>query len=202
MKGREARAEEKAAARPARRGRRRRPQPPLRSSTCERDAAGQRDEPVDSALIRCKSSQRTGSRCYPRSDGRLMVESSAVAFVDRTALRADRTAVRPLSAQCAVRTAAVRCTVRSFSPRSAHENSALRSRTALEKNAVRSIPPQCVHEKRTENPAVRSASTAQGDRSAVESPRTATSPSSRAPPSCFEPPSYVTKFQSGGVVSR
>jgi len=40
-------------------------------------------------------------------------------------------------------------------------------------------------------PAVRSANTAQGDRSAVEFPRTATSPSSRAPPSCFEPPSYI-----------
>jgi hypothetical protein len=67
-----------------------------------------------------------------------MVESSAVAFVDRAALRADRTAVRPLSAQCAVRSAAVRCAVRSFSLRSAHENSELRSRTALDVTAVRS----------------------------------------------------------------
>ena len=41
-------------------------------------------------------------------------------------------------------------------------------------------------------PAVRSANTAQGDRSAVEFPCTATSPSCRDPPSCFEPPSYAT----------
>ena len=56
----------------------------------ERDAARQRDEPVDSALITCESCQRTGSRSYPRIDERLMVESCAVAFIVRGARRADR----------------------------------------------------------------------------------------------------------------
>ena len=113
----------------------------------ERDAARQRDEPVDSALIRCKSRQRTGSRCYPRSGGKLMAtaRSAARTASSEGALRADRSAVRPLSAQCAVRSAAVRCcAVRSFSVRTAHQNSALRSRTALDFTALRSIfTPHC-----------------------------------------------------------
>ena len=143
----------------------------------ERDAARQRDEPVDSALIRCKSRQRTGSRCYPRSGRKLMAtaRSAARTASSEGALRADRSAVRPLSAQCAVRSAAVRCAVRSFSVRTAHQNSALRSRTALDFTAVRSFPP-----------AVRK-------RSAVELDRTGAaqcaSPSNRAPPSCLETPS-------------
>ena len=145
----------------------------------ERDAARQRDEPVDSAHIRCKSRQRTGSRCYPRSGRKLMAtaRSAARTASSEGALRADRSAVRPLSAQCLVR-----CAGRSFSVRTALDFTALRSRTALDFTAVRS-------RNAVENPAVRSASTAQGDRSAVESPRTATSPSNRAPPSCLETPS-------------
>ena len=95
----------------------------------ERDAARQRDEPVDSALIRCKSRQRTGSRCYPRSGGKLMAtaRSAARTASSEGALRADRSAVRPLSAQCALRTAAVQCAVRSFSVRTALDFTALRS---------------------------------------------------------------------------
>ena len=133
----------------------------------ERDAARQRDEPVDSALIRCKSRQRTGSRCYPRSGGKLMAtaRSAARTVSSEGALRAERSAVRPLSAQCALRTAAVRCAVRSFSVS-----------TALDFTALRSFPP-----------AVRK-------RSAVDLDRTGAaqcaSPSNRAPPSCLETPSY------------
>ena len=99
----------------------------------ERDAARQRDEPVDSALIRCKSRQRNGSRCYPRSGGKLMATArSAARSAARTAssegaLCADRSAVRPLSAQCALRTAAVQCAVRSCSVRTALDFTALRS---------------------------------------------------------------------------
>ena len=142
----------------------------------ERDAARQRDEPVDSALIRCKSRQRTGSRCYPRSGGKLMAtaRSAARTASSEGALRADRSAVRPLSAQCAVRTAAVRCALRSFSVRTALTHCARFHRTAVDfHTALRSISPHCVRFPPQCASAVRSIQTAQVPRSA---PRPVTEP--------------------------
>ena len=102
-----------------------------------------------------------------------MVESSAVAFIVRGALRADRLAVRPLSAQCGAALRSISAAVRSIL------------------TAVRSIfTPHCGRFPPFST-AVRSANTAQGYRSAVEFRRTATSPSNRAPPSYWETPSYA-----------
>ena len=78
--------------------------------------------------------------------------------------------------------------VRSISDRSAVDSD--RSAVDFRPQCGR-FPPQC-GSVLSRSAVLRSANTAQGDRSAVEFPRTATSPSSRAPPSCFEPPSYAT----------
>ena len=86
------------------------------------------------------------------------MESSAVAFIVRGALRADRLAVRPLSAQCGAALRSISAAVRSIW------------------TAVRSIfTPHCGRFPPFST-AVRSANTAQGYRSAVEFRRTATSP--------------------------
>ena len=141
------------------------------------------------------------------------MESSAVAFIVRGALRADRLAVRPLSAQCgaalrsisaAVRSilSAVRCSavdfhtaLRSISPvfdsksqpRTGHTREHDPTHNELKHTITRKT---ATHERNPFSTAVRSANTAQGYRSAVEFRRTATSPSNRAPPSYWETPSY------------
>jgi hypothetical protein len=49
--------------------------------------------PVDSALIRCKSRQRTGSRCYPKIGGKFMAVRSPSSFAPHCAGRSARSAV-------------------------------------------------------------------------------------------------------------
>ena len=99
------------------------------------------------------------------------MESSAVAFIVRGALRADRLAVRPLSAQCGAALRSISAAVRSFCPQCGRFSH--RTAVDFDRSAV-------------DSPAVRKSSAVELDRTGAEQCGT---PSNRAPPSYWETPS-------------